>query len=80
MNQDIEIFRGAGALAALEAEAIRALLRWEGIPSRGGRLCVKVSVGDYERARELVSLAMRTGRDVRPKGTGRRGAMTVTAR
>jgi hypothetical protein len=57
MKKDIEIFRGAGAMAALEAVIIRAVLAAEGIPSRGGRMKVIVAARHYLRASELIAAA-----------------------
>ena len=57
MKRDFEIFRGAGAMAALEAVAIRTLLEGEGIPVGGGRMSIVVAAKDYQRARQLVAAA-----------------------
>ena len=57
MKRDLEIFSGAGAMAALEAATIRALLEGKGIPVRGGRMSIVVAAKDYQRARQLVAAA-----------------------
>ncbi len=54
MNGDYELFRGAGAMAALEAATIRAVLDEAGIPHQGGRMRVLVAAGDRVRAGKLV--------------------------
>ena len=59
MKRDLEIFRGAGALAALEAATIRAFLEGAGIPVRGGRMSIVVAAKDDQRARQLVATAFR---------------------
>jgi hypothetical protein len=61
MKRDLEIFRGSGAVAALEAATIRALLESQGIPVCGGRMSIVVAAKDYARACQLVSAAFGTG-------------------
>jgi hypothetical protein len=57
MKRDLEIFRGAGAMAALEAATIRALLEGAGIPVGGVRMSIVVAAKHYQRARQLVAAA-----------------------
>ena len=63
MKRDLEIFRGAGAMAALEAAAIRALLEGAGIPVCGGRMSIVVAAKHYQRARQLVAAAFPAAAD-----------------
>jgi hypothetical protein len=55
MKKDLEIFRGAGAQAVVEATTIRALLQGEGIPTSGGPTSIVVAAKHYERASQLIA-------------------------
>jgi len=74
MSGDYEIFRGAGAMAALEAATIRAVLDEAGIPHHGGRMRVLVAARDRVRASRLVTEAFAQAAKVeavRARGAGK---------